>query len=99
MSIAPNLINENSSTEVANNIALHFEGTSYFKPWPIGRNIVSGLIADYVALDVIEPSKKKHSVHDKESYWSLTKLGKQVLKRARRIQLEEGLPTDDEGDS
>ena len=99
LSIAPNLINENSSTEVANNIALHFEGTSYFKPWPIGRNIVSGLIADYVALDVIEPSKKKHSVHDKESYWSLTKLGKQVLKRARRIQLEEGLPTDDEGDS
>ncbi|AFV00783.1 DUF4062 domain-containing protein [Simiduia agarivorans] len=99
LSIAPNLINENSSTEIANNIALSYVGTPYFKPWPIGRNIVSGLIADYVALDAIEPSKKKHSVHDKESYWSLTKLGKQVLKRARRIQLEEGLPTDDEENS
>lgn len=91
LSIAPNLINENSSIDIARNIALGLYGIGYFKNWPIGKNIVSNLIADYVALEVIEPSKKKHSVNDPENYWCLTKIGKEVLKRARRIQLEEGI--------
>lgn len=88
---APNLINEASSLEFAKNIALSLVGTGYHKNWPIGSNITSGILADLVALDVIEPSKKKHSVTDENSYWSLTRLGKQVLKRARRVQLEEGI--------
>ncbi len=96
LATAPYLINENSSIGVARNIALHLVGTGYYQNWPIGRNIASGLIADFVALDVVEASKKKHSVHDKEDYWSLTSLGKQVLKRARRIKLEEGIPTSDD---
>lgn len=96
LSAAPNLINENSSIGVARNIALHLVGTGYYQNWPIGRNITSGLLADFVALDVVEASRKKHSVHDKDDYWSLTVLGKQVLKRARRIQLEEGIPTGDD---
>ena len=96
LDIAPNLINERTSLEIAQNIALAEVGPKHYKRWPIGRYITSKLIADYVALDVIEPSRKKHSVHDKDDYWSLTKLGKQVLKRARRIQLEEGISTVDE---
>ena len=99
LAIAPNLINENSSVEIARNIALEIVGTGYYKDWPIGRNITSDLIADFVALDILEASKKKHSVHDKENYWSLTTLGKQVLKRARRIQLEEGIPTTSDKES
>lgn len=98
MDTAPNLINERSSKEIAQNISLAIVGTKYYKNWPIGRNLTSGFIADFVALDVIESSKKKHSVHDKEDYWSLSKLGKQVLKRARRIQLEEGITPADEGE-
>lgn len=98
LDIAPNLINERPSLEIAQNIALKIVGPKYFKNWPIGKNLTSGYIADFVALDVIEPSKKKHSVHDKEDYWTLTKLGKQVLKRARRIQLEEGITPADEKD-
>ena len=85
------MIDENSSIEIARNIALNLYGTGYFKNWPVGRNIISELIADFVALEVLEPSKKKHSVHDKENYWSLTRLGKEVIKRARRIKLEEGI--------
>ncbi|WP_339505570.1 DUF4062 domain-containing protein [Pseudomonas sp. RL_105y_Pfl2_101] len=96
LAAAPNLINENSSIGVARNIALHLVGTKYYQNWPIGRNITSGLLADFVALEVVETSKKKHSVHDKDDYWCLTVLGKQVLKRARRIKLEEGIPTDDD---
>lgn len=91
LSIAPNLINENSSIEIARNLALSLFGTGYYKNWPIGKNKITEYIADFVALDIIEPSKKKHPVSDENSYWTLTRIGKQVLKRSRRIQLEEGI--------
>lgn len=95
--VAPNLQVENSLSEMAKNLALNVtESTDYYKNWPIGKNRMSDWAADLAALDLIEPSKKKHSVHDKEEYWSLTKLGKQVLKRSRRIILEEGLASEDE---
>lgn len=93
---APNLITENTSLGVAKNIALKLLGTKYYAGWPIGSNIVSDMIADMAALDLIEPSKKKHSLKDKNDYWSLTKLGKQVLKEFRRVRLEEGLKSADE---
>jgi hypothetical protein len=97
--IAPNLIDENDSKTIAKNIAFEKVGNEYHNFWPIGNNKISGLIADFVALDLIEPSEKKHSVNDENTYWSLTKLGKQVLKQARRIQLEEGIETKEQKES
>uniref|UniRef100_UPI003F7D60F8 DUF4062 domain-containing protein n=1 Tax=Xanthomonas sp. 0924 TaxID=2835534 RepID=UPI003F7D60F8 len=91
--IAPNLINENSSNGVAQNIALQLVGSNYYKEWPVGKNVVSDVLADLAALDLVEPSKKKHPVSDTTSYWQLTKLGKQTLKEFRRVLLEEGLKT------
>ena len=70
--VAPNLQVENSLSEMAKNLALHIsQKTDYYKNWPIGRNLVTAYAADLAALDLIEPSKKKHSVNDKEQYWSL----------------------------
>ena len=90
--IAPNLINENTSLGVAQNIALKvLGGPSYFDNWPIGRNQTSEIIADFAALELVEPSKKKHQVSDTNTYWSLTKLGKTLLQEFRRVKLEEGL--------
>lgn len=89
--IAPNLINESSSLTIAKNIALGLHGINYYPEIPIATNIISGLITDFVALEVIEPSKKKHSVSDKENYWTLTSLGKTLIKRSRRIELESNL--------
>ncbi|HHQ6535103.1 TPA: DUF4062 domain-containing protein [Serratia fonticola] len=91
LTIAPVLINENTSINMARHLALRHVGANFFDRWPVGSNVITKLIADYVALELIEPSKKKHSVNDNDEYWTLTKLGKEVLKRARRIQLEEGL--------
>ncbi|KQT41331.1 MULTISPECIES: DUF4062 domain-containing protein [unclassified Methylophilus] len=88
---AANLITENTDLGVAQNIALAVSDTNYYKNFPIGSNIVSDMIADMAALDLVEPSRKKHSVNDKNRYWTLTKLGKQVLKEFRRVRLEEGL--------
>lgn len=59
LSIGPNLIVENSSQTIANNIALSFIGTGYYKNWPVGSNIITKYLADFVALDLVEPSKKK----------------------------------------
>lgn len=96
LDIAPTVINERSSLEIAQSIAMGIVWTKHYKNWPIGKTATSELIADYVALDLIESSRKKHSVHDKDDYWSLTDIGKQVLKRARRIELEEGIRGEDE---
>ena len=89
--IAPNLINESSNLTIAYNIALGLHGVNFCQTTPVAINIVSGLMTDFVALEVIEPSKKKHSVSDKEQYWTLTKLGEGIIKRATRIQLENNL--------
>jgi len=90
--VAPNLIDENSSIAIAQDLALKIlGGPRYHKNWPVGRNQISEIIADLSALDLVSPSKKKHPVSDKNTYWSLTKLGKKLLKEFRRVKLEEGL--------
>ncbi|HRH76901.1 MAG TPA: DUF4062 domain-containing protein [Cellvibrionaceae bacterium] len=92
---APSLISESSNYEFAENIALRIVGTDYYQNFPIGSNIVTEFIADLAALDIVEPSKKKHPVSDTTSYWSLTKLGRKVHAEFRRIALEEYLPAAD----
>ncbi|AQZ93410.1 DUF4062 domain-containing protein [Halopseudomonas phragmitis] len=90
--VAPNLIDENSSLGVAQDLALKvLRGPKYFKNWPIGKNQTAEIIADFAALDLVEPSKKKHQVSDTNTYWSLTKLGKKLLQEFRKVKLEEGL--------
>lgn len=86
--IAPNLINESSNLKISQDIALGLHGVNYCQKIPVATNIVLGLITDFVALEVIEPSKKKHPVSDTGQYWTLTGLGEAFIKRARRIELE-----------
>lgn len=86
--IAPSLINESSNLKIAQDIALNLHNADYYKSVPIPTNTVSEIIADFVALEVIEPSKKKHSLNDNEKYWTLTSLGRTFIQRARRLMLE-----------
>ena len=92
--IAPNLIDESSNKEIAEYIAFNLHGNGFRVNVPIPFNMISDLIADFVALDIIEPSKKKHPVSDEEKYWTLTKLGEEVIKNFRRTQLENNLRSD-----
>lgn len=55
---APNLLSENTPLGVAQNLALKIIGTGYLPEWPLGKNVVSGIIADFAALELVEPSKK-----------------------------------------
>lgn len=88
---APNLLIESSRLVVAQNIALGLVGTAYFSNYPIGSNIASSILADLAALDLVEESKKIHPIEDKNTYWTLTDLGKRAIKSLRRVQLEAGL--------
>lgn len=91
--VAPNLIDDNSSLGLAQDLALKMlNGPLYFnKGWPVGKNQTSEIIADFAALNLVEPSKKKHLASDTNTYWSLTKLGKKFLQEFRKVKLEEGL--------
>lgn len=55
---------------------------------PVPVNHVGMYFADLASLDLVEPSKKKHQVSDKGSYWSLTQEGIDVLKLHRATRLE-----------
>lgn len=89
--IAPNLINESSNSSIAIDIAFRLHGNKYCLEFPIPTNMILDLITDFIALELIEPSKKKHPVSDNEKYWTLTILGKDFIKKARRIELESNL--------
>jgi hypothetical protein len=54
----------------------------------VALNHVQGLFADWQALDLVEPSTRKHSVKDTEEYWSLTTFGVEVNKALRRQKLQ-----------
>lgn len=55
---------------------------------PVPTNHISLYLADLACFDLVEPSKKKHPVSDKNSYWSLTQEGIDVLKLHRATRLE-----------
>ncbi|HSW14647.1 MAG TPA: DUF4062 domain-containing protein [Solimonas sp.] len=90
--IAPNLMVENTTKEIAGDIALTF-GSDYRTYWPVPSNIVSHWLSDFSALELVVPSSKKHSVNDKDEYWCLSDLGKQIHAQLRRIGLEGGVYT------
>lgn len=89
--IAPNLMVENSSESIGKDIALRYKGVGYRRVFPVPKNMVSHWLADLSALDLVEPSTKKHPVSDNHDYWSLSKQGRSFLKKLRKIQLHKGL--------
>lgn len=95
--IAPNLLGENETSKIANDVALHFAGEKlYRKNWPVPSNHLSSWITDLHALDLIESSKKKHPVSDKNDYWALTKKGRELIGSIRKLQLKAGITEKEE---
>lgn len=89
--IAPNLLIENTFEEIGNDIALDYKGTDYRRYYPVPKNVMSHWLADLSALDLVEPSKKKHPVSDNKEYWCLSSEGRSFLKNLRKLQLRKGL--------
>ncbi|ROQ64230.1 uncharacterized protein DUF4062 [Rathayibacter sp. PhB152] len=57
-------------------------------PLAIPNNHISALVADFMTLDLMEPSTRRHPVSDKNEYWTLTDLGRELMKRRKRIEFE-----------
>lgn len=95
--VAVKLLVENSPSEMARDIAFQLsQAIDYYYSWPVPENFLRTWLADLHALDLIEPSKKRHSVSDKEEYWSLSEFGREVLKDFRRYRLEQAKRKADE---
>lgn len=95
--IAPNLLGENHTLEIANDVALQFGGEKpYREEWPVPNNHLSSWITDLHALELVETSKKKHPVSDKKDYWSLSRKGREVIGSIRKLQLMAGISEKEE---
>lgn len=89
--LAPEMMVEASLTDAVEYLGLQYcprDGTQLSDKAPLPFNDVSDLFADLASLDLVEPSKRKHPVADKEPYWSLTEEGIEVLKLHRAMRLE-----------
>lgn len=89
--LSPEMIVEISTSRASSLLALLNKKNSKLvvsDTWPIATNKIRMLFADLASLDLVEPSKKKHPVADKEDYWSLTDEGIEVLKLDRATRLE-----------
>lgn len=95
--VAPNMLTENHNSEIAKDIALHFtDGRDYRTSYPVPKNFVAHWIADLNALDLVEPSDKKHPVADDKDYWTLTKTGRDVIGSIRKLKLKAGIEEKEE---
>jgi hypothetical protein len=86
--VAPDLLVEASVEATAHWLAMNIgddeEGPTDIVP----LNQIKGLFGDFMALGVVEPSKKKHSVSDTGEYWTLTEIGRSLFHYVRRVELE-----------
>jgi hypothetical protein len=72
-------------------LAFHHVGQEHRLRDPIPSNYLTSFIADFAALDLLASSKKRHSVQDTNTYWSLTLLGREVHSRIRKNEILKGL--------
>jgi len=56
--------------------------------WTTPVNHVSNILADFMALGLVKPSKRNHGVKDQGSYWTLTPLGVEFSAYGRVRRLE-----------
>lgn len=89
--MAPDLLDEAGNKTVADGLGLRFGGVSVRSGWPIPSNYVKAYLADFVGLDLVTTSSKRHSVQDTQAYWTLTAFGREVHGNTRKNELLRGL--------
>lgn len=94
-------ITEDEATEKDINIQIKLsipdpEGHRISTTNPLPQNYISEWLADLSSLELIEISKKKHPVSDKETYWTLSTKGRALHKNLRKNKLLAALPSAEE---
>ncbi|HVU95661.1 MAG TPA: DUF4062 domain-containing protein [Puia sp.] len=88
--LAPELMVEKSVKDASSYIGLNINPSpdkTLRSDWPIPSNSVNEIFADLALLDLVEPSKRRHKIDDKNHYWHLTEWGSQVFKTFRKEHL------------
>ncbi|MCW1887831.1 DUF4062 domain-containing protein, partial [Luteolibacter flavescens] len=87
---APELIIEKSSEGMSKYWALMYnfdDARNVRDNWPVASNTTRMMIADFVALELFEPSNRVHAPTDEKEYWTLSEFGKGVLAFRRKLKL------------
>lgn len=85
--LGPDMIVECSLIELAKLCAMHIR-VDPDKPWDVvAHNQVKEILADFLTLDLVQPSTKKHALSDENEYWRLSPFGVEMLKHVRRVAL------------
>ncbi len=56
-------------------------GKTLRAPYPIPTNVFQVWLGHFMALELVEPSKRKHPVSDKDLYWTLSDFGRSVQRQ------------------
>jgi hypothetical protein len=94
--ISSYLIDESSMEAIAHGLALAVSHSTKLRELsPVPKNSLRNWLKDLYALDLVEPSTRKHSAADTSEYWTLTQSGRLLLKDLRRLKLYSGLAKED----
>jgi len=84
--IAPEVLTEDSTEKLIKLVALitnpRKEDTLRTTS-PLPTNTFNGVLGDLQALELLEPSKIKHSLKDTKDYWTISDYGKEIFKEIR----------------
>ncbi|WP_434923252.1 DUF4062 domain-containing protein (plasmid) [Glutamicibacter sp. PAEs-4] len=90
---------EASSKDLSRSLAMSIRRNKS-RGWDIvAMNQLRGLLADFLTLDLVSPSTRKHPISDKSEYWSLTDTGIEVLKAIRKARIHEPTVSEPEDES
>ena len=88
--LAPLMVVEASVEKMASSLAMEIRSKED-EAWDIvALNQVRSMMADFMTLDLIQPSARKHPVSDTNEYWSLSSTGLEILKAVRKVSLGTG---------
>ncbi|GAA1252098.1 hypothetical protein GCM10009633_25630 [Janibacter melonis] len=88
---APQMVVEHSIIGLSKVLAMEIREDPAL-PWDtVATNQVKLLMSDFMTLDLVQPSERRHTVSDTNEYWTLTSLGMDVLKFVRRHSIEHGI--------
>jgi hypothetical protein len=87
VSLSPELAVEATIDDLAGILAMNIREDLEQRWHIVALNQMKGLMADFMTLDLVHPSPKRHAVSDTNEYWSLTTFGLELLRETRKMIL------------
>ncbi|MEN0086018.1 MAG: DUF4062 domain-containing protein [Leifsonia sp.] len=91
--VGPMMIPEQSLEQTAQYLAMYVRSDTARDADIVPLNQLKGIFTELMALDLVAPSTRNHSLKDSAEYWSVTPFGVDFLKWLKLRELEEPAPT------